>query len=79
MTVNGIEATNTSFANPEITGIINTQDSGQLPTRGTRLNASAGWSFRKESFPYLEMNFDHFQPISEILRVRDRTCGHEHG
>lgn len=66
VTVNGVEATNTSFANPEITGIINSQDSGQLPTRGTRLNASAGWSFRKESFPYLEMNFDHFQPIRKF-------------
>jgi hypothetical protein len=66
VTVNGIEATNTSFANPEITGIINSQDSGQLPTRGTRLNASAGWSFRKESFPYLGMNFDHFQPIRKF-------------
>jgi len=65
VTVNGIEASDTAFTNPEVTGIINTQDSGILPTRGVRLNASSGWSFREHSFPYLELNFDHFQPVNE--------------
>jgi NTE family protein len=65
--VNGIETSNTSFANPEITGIINTQDSGTLPTRGLRLNASSGWSFREHSFPFLELNVDHFQPVGPEL------------
>ena len=60
---NGIDASDTGFVNTEITGIINTQDSGRLPSRGLRLNAAAGWSFREHSFPYLEMNFDHFQPV----------------
>ena len=69
VTVNGVQASNTTFANPEIMGIINTQDSGQLPSRGTRLNASAGWSFRENPFPYLEMNFDHFQPVQKHLSV----------
>ena len=69
VTVNGVQASNTAFANPEIMGIINSQDSGQLPRRGTRLNASAGWSFREHSFPYLEMNFDHFQPVHQHLSV----------
>jgi NTE family protein len=63
--VNGIETTNTAFANPEITGIINSQDSGIFPSRGLRLNASSGWSFREHSFPYLELNFDHFQPLGQ--------------
>jgi len=72
---NGIEASSTSFVNPEIKGIINTQDSGRLPTRGFRLNASAGWSFREHSFPYLEMNFDHFQPLGKqwTLTAMGRT------
>ena len=61
--VNGIETTNTSFANPEITGVINTQDSGMFPNQGMRLNASSGWSYRENPFPYLELNFDHFQPL----------------
>jgi NTE family protein len=66
---NGIEASDTTFVNPEIKGIINTQDSGQLPTRGLRLNAAAGFSFRERSFPYLEMNFDHFQPLGNQISI----------
>ena len=60
---NATPVSDTGFVNPEVSGIINSQDSGMLPTRGVRLNASAGWSFRENSFPYLEMNFDHFQPL----------------
>jgi len=63
--VNGIESSNTAFINPEIKGIINTQDSGRLPSRGFRLSAAAGWSFREHSFPYVEMNFDRFQPLGK--------------
>lgn len=63
--VDGVVASDTAFANAEVTGIINTQDSGGLPTRGLRLNASAGWSFRENPFPYLELNFDHFHPIGK--------------
>jgi NTE family protein len=65
VTVNGIESSDTGFTNPEVTGIINTQDSGVWPSRGTRVNASAGYSFREHAFPYVEMNFDHFQPLGE--------------
>ncbi len=80
VTVNGIEASSTAFANPEITGIINTQDSGQLPSRGFRLNASGGWSFRKHSYPYLRMSFDHFQPTGRdfsmlMMGQADSTLG----
>jgi NTE family protein len=60
---------NTGFANPEVVGIINSQDSGTLPTRGLRVNARSGYSFRKHSFPYLEMNFDHFQPVARDLSL----------
>ena len=77
---NGIEPTDTGFANPEVVGIINTQDSGVLPTRGVRLNASTGYSFREHAFPYLELNFDHFHPVGEkftaFVRGRaDSTMG----
>ena len=59
----------TVFVNPEIVGILNTQDSGELPTRGTRLNGSLGWSARDRSFPYLRANFDHFQPLRDTFSV----------
>jgi hypothetical protein len=61
----GLVASDTRFAKPEITWIVNTQDSGELPTRGFRLNGSAGWSFREHSFPFIETDFDQFQPIGE--------------
>jgi hypothetical protein len=67
--VDGIPASDTGFVNPEIKGIINTQDSGQLPTRGFRLNASAGWSLREHSFPYFEATFDHFHPIGNQVSL----------
>ena len=53
----------TAFLNPEIVGSLNTQDSGELPTRGTRINGSLGWSARERSFPFLKADFDHFQPV----------------
>ena len=69
LTANGLEASNTSFFNPEVKGIINDQDSGQLPIRGFRLNATAGWSFREHPYPYLQMNFDHFQPVGHHVSL----------
>jgi NTE family protein len=65
----GLLASNTGFFNPEIQGTINSQDSGQLPSRGFRLNASTGWSFREHSFPYLRSNFDHFHPIGNRVSL----------
>ncbi len=65
LTVDGVTATNTPFINPEAVLILNTQDSGELPNRGTRINGSAGWSFRNHSYPYLKTNFDHFQPMGK--------------
>jgi outer membrane protein assembly factor BamA len=54
---------NTGFVNPEVRVIVNTQDSGLLPTRGFRLNGSGGWSFRENSFPYVRLDLDHFHPM----------------
>jgi NTE family protein len=62
---NGLVPSDTLFVNPEIKATINAQDSGQLPSRGFRLNVSAGRSFREHSYPYLQLNFDHFQPFGE--------------
>jgi hypothetical protein len=69
VTIEGVSAFDTGFFNPEIVATINTQDSGQLPSRGFRLNGSGGWSFREHSFPYLRMNFDHFHPAGNRLSL----------
>jgi len=65
LTVDGVPAKNTPFINPEAVLVLNTQDSGQLPNHGTRINGSLGWSFRNHSYPYLQLNFDHFKPINK--------------
>jgi outer membrane protein assembly factor BamA len=65
----GPPASNTGFVNPEVVGILNTQDSGMLPTRGSRVNGSAGYSFRKHSFPYLDLNFDHFHLLTQDISL----------
>jgi outer membrane protein assembly factor BamA len=59
----------TALVNPEIVGILNTQDSGQLPTRGTRINGSLGWSSRDRSYPYMKSDFDHFHPLTNELSL----------
>jgi len=69
LTLEGIAAKSTPFVNPEVVGILNTQDSGELPTRGTRINGSLGWSARDRSFPYLRTDFDHFQPLRDTVSV----------
>jgi NTE family protein len=67
--LNGVIANSTAFVNPEIVGILNTQDSGELPTRGTRLNGSFGWSVREHSFPYVNTDVDHFLPLHDSVSV----------
>ena len=69
LTLDGVAAKSTGFVNPEVVGIVNTQDSGELPTRGTRINGSLGWSARDRSFPYVKTDFDHFQPVGVTMSV----------
>jgi NTE family protein len=69
LTLDGVAAKSTAFVNPEIVGIVNSQDSGELPTRGTRVNGSLGWSARDRSFPYMKTDFDHFQPLRETFSL----------
>jgi len=69
VTVDSVTSQNTPFINPEGVLIFNTEDSGQLPNRGTRINGSLGWSFRNHSYPYLQANFDRFQPINKKFSV----------
>ncbi|HVZ15565.1 MAG TPA: patatin-like phospholipase family protein [Terriglobales bacterium] len=62
---NGINSDSTAFAKPETTLLIDTQDKGILPSRGTRANAAAGYSIRTNSYPYLNAAFSHFQPLEK--------------
>ena len=64
ITVDGVQSHSHGFANPEVTWLYNTQDSGELPTRGTRVEGSAGYSFRNTSFPYMRGDISRFQSIT---------------
>jgi len=65
---------------PEFVAVINSQDSGELPKQGTRVNSAVGWSFRNHSYPYMRLDFDHFEPVSKtfsafVLGTSDSSFG----
>jgi NTE family protein len=63
VTEDGITASSTGFANVETKLLIDSQDSGVLPSTGTRLSASLGYSFRDHSYPYVDGQFSRFLPV----------------
>jgi NTE family protein len=63
VTANGITSDSTGFANPETTFLLDTQDSGVLPSRGTRVSGAAGYSVRAHSFPYFTARVSHFAAL----------------
>jgi len=69
VTTDGVAAQDGGFANPEAAWIYNTQDSGGLPSRGTLVEGSLGYSFRGTSFPYLKNHFSAFHPVARHASV----------
>lgn len=63
VTTNGVTARSGGFANLGATWIYNTQDSGGLPSRGTLVEGSLGYSFRNVPFPHLQNHFSAFHPV----------------
>lgn len=62
--VDGVRADDGGFVAPEVRWIYDSQNSGGFPTRGTRIEGSAGYSFRQASHPYLQNDFSTFHPLS---------------
>lgn len=67
--VDGVKAKSGGFAQPELRWIFNSQDSGGLPTRGTRTEGSTGYAFRHTPYPYLEHDFSTFRPIGHTVTL----------
>jgi NTE family protein len=67
--VDGVKAVSGGYASPEVRWILNTQDSGGLPSRGTRLEGSAGYSFRNVSYPYIENEFSTLHSLGRLATV----------
>jgi NTE family protein len=61
----GVTASSTGFANLESLFLLDRQDSGVLPSRGTRLTGTLGYSFRNYSFPYFDAQFSKFIPLKK--------------
>ncbi|HEX8926365.1 MAG TPA: patatin-like phospholipase family protein, partial [Terriglobales bacterium] len=58
----GVKAESGAFINPEATFLLDTQDSGGLPTRGTRFEAKLGYSYRAVTYPYFTEDFATLHP-----------------
>jgi NTE family protein len=67
--VDGIKAIGGAYTVPEVRWIFDTQDSGGLPTRGTRLEGSSGYSFRNISYPYFENEFSSLHPVGRLATI----------
>jgi NTE family protein len=67
LSVDNVLAKSTNFANTGFVWVVNTQDSGDFPGKGTRINGSLGWSARQHSYPYLQTDFDHFRLLPSGL------------
>ena len=60
--VDGVSSRSGGFTVPEVRWIVNHQDSGGLPTRGTRFEGEAGYFLRSTGdYPFLHSDFSRFQ------------------
>ena len=68
--MNGVASRSGGFTIPEARWIINTQDSGGLPTHGTKAEGSAGYVFRQtQDYPFFHNELSTFQPISNGITL----------
>ncbi len=63
--VDGLSSRSGVFYQPEVTLAFNNQDSGGVPTRGTRLDAAAGYSLRDHSYPFLRSRVTSIHPLAK--------------
>jgi NTE family protein len=63
--VDGISSRSGGFTIPEARWIVNHQDSGGLPTRGTRSEGEVGYFLRATGdYPFVHSDLSRFQPLS---------------
>jgi len=62
--VDGIASRSGGFTIPEVRWIVDTQDSGGLPTHGTKAEGSAGYVVRQtQEYPFFQNEFSTFHPV----------------
>jgi NTE family protein len=62
--LDGLTARSNAFYQPEFTLAFNNQDSGAVPTRGTRLDASTGYVLRDHSYPFIRSRISSIHPVT---------------
>jgi NTE family protein len=68
VTVDGVRSRSGGFAQPQLRWILNDQDSGGLPTRGTRFEGSAGYLFRRTGdYPMFQSEYSAFKPLTRNI------------
>jgi NTE family protein len=68
-TVDGVKSLSGRYETPQLRWIFNSQNSGGLPTRGTKLEGSSGYSFRNVSYPYFENELTSLHPAGRLVTV----------
>ena len=64
-TVDRVKARSGAFISPEVSWLVDTQDSGGLPSRGILIEGSSGYSFRDVNYPWFQQHFSVFQPLGK--------------
>ena len=68
--VDGVSSRSGGFTVPEVRWIVNHQDSGGLPTRGTRSEGEAGYFLRSTGdYPFARSDFSRFQPLNRDVTL----------
>jgi NTE family protein len=70
VTVDDVASRSGGFTAPQVRWILNDQDCGGLPTRGTRFEGSAGYLLRKTGdFPFLQSEYSAFRPLDQHVTL----------
>jgi NTE family protein len=70
VTVDGVRSRSGGFLQPQLRWTLNDQDSGGLPSRGTRFEGSAGYLFRRTgSYPVFQSEYSTFKPLDRHVTL----------
>ncbi|MGO8760090.1 MAG: patatin-like phospholipase family protein [Terracidiphilus sp.] len=64
----GVPSRDGGFVQPELRWILNTENSGGMPTHGVRVEGSAGYAFRRAvDYPFLQNEASAFEPLNRHI------------
>jgi NTE family protein len=70
ISIDGVSSRSGGFTVPEVRWIVNHQDSGGMPTRGTRSEGEAGYFLRSTGdYPFVHSDFSRFQPLDHSVSL----------